>query len=70
MKKVIKIGGMHCAHCSARVEAALKRLGLDCAVALADGTATVSGDEARMSDAALREAVETLGFDVLQISAQ
>lgn len=67
MKKTIKIEGMHCGHCSARVEKALTALGLECVVSLADGTAVVSGDEARMTDAVLRDEVEALGFDVVEI---
>lgn len=67
MKKVIKIDGMHCAHCSARVEEAMRKQGFSCKVSLSDGTATVKGDEAKMSDGALRDAVEALGFDVVRI---
>lgn len=68
MKKLIKIDGMHCAHCSARVETALGKQGFECHVSLSDGTATVSGDATKMSDGALRDAVEALGFDVVSIS--
>ena len=67
MTKLIKIDGMHCPHCSARVTTAFTADGIDCKVDLAAGTATVSGDEAKLSDAALRDTVEALGFDVVEI---
>ena len=69
MKKVIKIEGMQCPHCSSRVINAFKIDGIVCEVSLADKTATVSGDEAKLSDAALRDTVEALGFDVIDIKA-
>lgn len=69
MKKIIKIEGMHCPHCSARVTNAFKADGIICEVDLANGLATVSGDEKKLSDAALRDTVEALGFDVVDIKA-
>ena len=63
--KTIKIDGMHCSHCTARVEDALKALGLTVSVSLESGTATVEG--ANIPDATLRETVEDLGFDVISI---
>ena len=69
MKKLIKIEGMHCGHCSARVEKAFAADGIACEIDLAAGTATVNGDEAKLSDAALRDTVEALGFDVVDIKA-
>ena len=69
MKKLIKIEGMHCSHCSARVIKAFVADGITCDIDLAAGTATVSGDEAKLNDAALRDNVEALGFDVIDIKA-
>lgn len=64
--KTIKIEGMHCSHCSGRVTKALEALGLNVNVDLQSGIATV--DSANMpEDAALRETVEDLGFDVVEI---
>lgn len=40
---------------------------MKCSVSLESGTATVTGDAAKMSDGALRDAVEALGFDVVNI---
>lgn len=64
--KTIKIEGMHCSHCTARVENALKALGLTVSVNLESGTATVDGANIP-EDAILRETVEDLGFDVISI---
>lgn len=63
MKKTISIKGMSCANCSARVEKALNALdGVKATVDLSAGKATVECG-ADISDSALREAVEALGFD-------
>lgn len=67
MKKIIKIEGMHCPHCSARVTKAFEADGLTCQVDLQAGTAEVSGDPAKLEDAILRDTVEALGFDVTEI---
>ena len=69
MKKLIKIEGMHCPHCSARIVRVLEADGIACEVDLAAKTAIVSGDEAKLADAALRDTVEALGFDVVEIKA-
>ncbi len=64
--KTIKIEGMHCTHCVARVENALKALGLTVSVDLESGVATIDG--ADMPDAAvIQNTVEDLGFDVVSI---
>lgn len=69
MKKVMNIDGMRCPHCSANVEKALCALeGVKSAVVdLAAKTATVEA-EAAVSDAALTEAVDNLGFEVKSIA--
>lgn len=66
MEKTMKIGGMMCGHCSGRVKKALEAVeGVECAeVSHENGTAVISCAES-VSDAALREAVENQGFDVL-----
>ena len=67
MTKIIKIGGMSCGHCSARVEKALSALGdIKVSVDLKAGTATVESENI-LDDAALRGSVEDLGFDSLSI---
>ena len=65
MKKTIKIEGMHCSHCSARVEKALAALGLAVTVDLAAKCAVVEGKDT--ADDVLRDAVEDLGFEVVSI---
>ncbi len=60
----LNIEGMHCAHCSSRVEAALKALPnvKKVTVNLAKKTAVVVGSK---DTAAMRSAVEALGFKVV-----
>ncbi len=64
--KTIKIEGMHCSHCTARVEKALAALGLDVKVDLNGGFAVVDGANIP-ADEVLKETVEDLGFDVTEI---
>ena len=66
MKKTIKIEGMHCSHCSARVEKALAALGLTVKVDLAGKCAVVEGNDTAENE--LRDAVEDLGFEVVSIN--
>ena len=66
MKKTIKIQGMHCSHCSTRVANALSALGIKADVILSDGIAAIEGDNIP-DDNVLRETVEDLGFDVIEI---
>jgi len=66
MKRVITIEGMHCSHCSARVEKALRELGLDViSVDLAAKSATVEGGAA---ENLIREAIEDIGFEFVSIA--
>ena len=67
MKKVIKIEGMHCGGCVKRVDAALNAIdGVSATVDLATGSAVVELTK-EVSNEVLREAVEDLGFDVVEI---
>ena len=66
MKKTIKINGMHCSHCSTRVANALAELGLKANVTLPDGIAAIEGENIPADDV-LRDAVEDLGFEVIEI---
>ncbi len=63
--KTLKIEGMHCMNCVARVEKALTALGATVKVDLESATATVEGVE---NEALLKETVEDLGFDVISIA--
>ena len=64
MKKEYQISGMSCPHCRATVEKALGRLegAESVSVDLASGKAVVEGD---VSPEAVRQAVESAGFDLV-----
>lgn len=66
MKKIIKIGGMSCGHCSARVEKALLALpGVESVkVNLGTGEAEISFKSA-IDDDALKNTVEDTGFEYI-----
>lgn len=67
MTKSMKIEGMMCEHCKARVEKALGALdGVTAQVDLAAGTAAVTGP-AEMDEAVLRKAVTDAGYEVISI---
>lgn len=68
MKKTIRIEGMSCGHCSARVTKALEALeGISAVtVDLEAGTAVIEAADA-VSEAALREAIDDAGYDVLSV---
>ena len=67
MKKTIKIEGMSCGHCQARVEKALNSIdGVAAKVDLKKGQATVRMETA-VSDADLTRAVEEAGYTVTAI---
>lgn len=67
MYKTISIEGMHCQHCSAAVTKALESLHdtSNVTVSLEKGQAQL--EAGANSDAALREAIEDIGFDVTAI---
>jgi len=66
MKKEIKIDGMHCEHCAAKVENALSSLDgvKKVKVKLEKGLAKLDGD---VSDEAIKAAVSEAGFSVTGI---
>ncbi|HPE16595.1 MAG TPA: heavy metal translocating P-type ATPase [Oscillospiraceae bacterium] len=65
MKKIVRIEGMSCTHCSARVEKALNSIpGVSAHVDLAAKTAAVTGEA---SDEALRKAVTDAGYEVVGV---
>lgn len=67
MERTLTIEGMMCAHCSGRVESALNALaGVTARVDLEKKTATVTAG-AKVSDDALRKAVEDAGYKVTGI---
>ena len=68
MEKVLKVEGMMCPHCEARVQKALSEIEGVAAVVCSheEGTATVTLSK-EVPDAALREAVEAAGYPVLEM---
>ena len=66
-KKQINIEGMHCPHCSLRIENALNALpSVKAKVNLKKQLAKVSCDES-VSDDQLRTTIEDLGFKVISV---
>ena len=65
MEKTMKISGMMCAHCEARVKKALEAMPQvdSAAVSHKDGTAVLSLN-ADIADTDLKKAVEALGYKV------
>ncbi len=64
MEKKIKIEGMSCSHCSARVEKALNAIdGIKASVNLEEKIATLTLTK-EVRDAVIKEAVEDAGFTV------
>ncbi len=68
MKKEIHIEGMHCEHCSARVEEVLSSLDgvKKVKVILRKGIAKISCDK-DISDDTIKSAIEQSGFSVTKI---
>ncbi|QHQ62631.1 heavy metal transporter [Anaerocolumna sedimenticola] len=67
MKKIIKIEGMTCSHCQARVEKALNSItGVDAKVDLKKKAAVVSLDS-DISDSVFKDAVSEAGYEVVSI---
>ncbi len=67
MQKILKIDGMMCSMCSQRVEGALKVLcGGNVTIDLKNGIAQVENSN-NVSDSHIKNAIEDLGFDVLEI---
>ena len=65
MEKTLKIEGMSCPHCAARVEKSLNRLdGIHATVNLETKTASLTMEIA-VDDAILKNAVEDAGFIVI-----
>ena len=67
MKKVLKIEGMMCNHCTGRVEKALNDMdGVQAVVSLDDKSATVTLSK-ELSDETLVQAVTDAGYEVVDI---
>ena len=68
MKKTLSIEGMSCGHCTSRVEKALNELeGIKViSVSVEDKNAVIELKE-NITDKVLKEAIEDIGFDVLNV---
>ena len=66
-KQVIKVGGMHCEHCSQKVkEALLKNEKVQqVGVSLQEQQATIRSDE-EIDFPLLKEAIEVAGFSIIE----
>jgi len=66
-QKILKVEGMSCGHCSARVEKALNAIdGVEASVNLEKKTASVELSK-EVSDETLKWAVEEAGYKVTEI---
>lgn len=63
--ETLKVEGMSCQHCVHSVEGAVKKLGAAGKVDLAGHSVTVEYDESKTSLAAIKEAIEDQGYDVV-----
>jgi copper chaperone len=61
----LKVEGMSCGHCVHSVEGAVGKLGATGKVDLSAGAVTVQFDEAKITLAAIKEAIEDQGYDVV-----
>lgn len=68
MKKTIRIEGMSCGHCTARVKKALEGLTgvTSVEVDLSANIATIEADDT-VTDDALKSAIDDAGYDVLTV---
>lgn len=61
----LKVEGMSCGHCVNSVEGAVRNLGASAKVDLAGKTVSVEYDESALTLAAIKEAIEEQGYDVV-----
>ncbi|KRE46689.1 copper ion binding protein [Paenibacillus sp. Soil724D2] len=63
---ILKVDGMSCNHCVNSVEKAVKELGAEGKVNLANKEVEVQFDESKLSMEAIKDAIEEQGYDVVQ----
>jgi len=61
----LNVKGMSCNHCVNSVEGAVKALGASAKVDLAKESVSIDYDKSRLSLAAIKEAIEEQGYDVV-----
>lgn len=64
-KQVLKVNGMSCNHCKMSIEKALKGIGVEAAVNLADKTVSVEYDPAKIQKAQIVTEIEDQGYEVI-----
>jgi Copper chaperone len=69
MEKTMKIEGMHCKNCAASVTKALESIdGVRRATVNLEAKSVALTLSAAVEDAVLREAIDDIGFDVVEIA--
>lgn len=63
---VLKVDGMSCQHCVNAIEGTLKELGVKGHVNLSAGEVEVVYDDAKLTIAAIEEAIEEQGYDIIR----
>lgn len=63
---ILKVDGMSCNHCVNAIEKAMRDLGAQGKVDLASKLVEVQYDETKLSEQAIKEAIEEQGYDVVQ----
>ena len=61
----LNVQGMSCGHCVKSVEGAVQKLGGSAKVDLAQKSVDIEFDESKVSIAAIKEAIEHQGYDVV-----
>jgi len=61
----LKVEGMSCGHCVNSVEGAVGKLGATAKVNLASHSVDISFDESKINLAAIKDAIEEQGYDVV-----
>jgi copper chaperone len=61
----LEVKGMSCGHCVNSVEGAVRKLGAEAAVDLPNGKVSVTFDDSKIGLAAIKEAIEDQGYDVV-----
>ncbi|OXM86151.1 cation transporter [Paenibacillus rigui] len=61
----LKVEGMSCGHCVNSIEGALKQLGASAKVDLGAKSVSVDYDESSITLAAIKEAIEEQGYDIV-----
>ena len=62
---ILKVEGMSCGHCVSSVEKAVSNAGASAKVDLGSKTVAVDFDENKVTLAAIKEAIEDQGYDVV-----